>query len=89
MNLLVVSSRPPWPPVMADAMTVERTIRYLAGRGHQVDLACFTEDAAQEAELRRGLGESAPEMLDRLRPITEPAIGLAEAELDAPSPGDF
>jgi glycosyltransferase involved in cell wall biosynthesis len=56
MNLLVVSSRPPWPPVMADAMTVERTIRYLAGRGHRVDLACFTGGPVAEAELRGGLG---------------------------------
>ena len=56
MNLLVVASRPPWPPVMADAMTVDRTLRYLAGRGHAVDLCCFTESRAQERELRAGLG---------------------------------
>ncbi len=40
MKLLAVSSRPPWPPTMADAMTVDRLLRFLVGRGHSVDLAC-------------------------------------------------
>lgn len=56
MNLLVVAPRPPWPPTMADAMTVDRLLRFLAGRGHAVDLACFVEDDAQQRELRQGLG---------------------------------
>ena len=56
MRILAVSSRPPWPPVMADAMTVDRLLRFLAGRGHEVDLACFAEDEAQERELRGALG---------------------------------
>lgn len=56
MKLLVVSARPPWPPTMADAMTVDRLVRYLAGRGHTVDLACFVESAADERVLREGLG---------------------------------
>jgi glycosyltransferase involved in cell wall biosynthesis len=41
---------------MADAMTVDRLVRFLTERGHDVDLACFVEDAAQERELRAGLG---------------------------------
>jgi glycosyltransferase involved in cell wall biosynthesis len=41
---------------MADAMTVDRLIRYLVDRGHEVDLACFVEDEAAEATLREGLG---------------------------------
>jgi glycosyltransferase involved in cell wall biosynthesis len=41
---------------MADAMTVDRLVRFLAGRGHEVDLLCFVEDAAQESALRAGLG---------------------------------
>jgi len=48
MKLLVVSPRPPWPPLMADAMTVDRLVRFLNGRGHSVDLACFAEGDAQE-----------------------------------------
>jgi len=56
MRLLVVSARPPWPPTMADAMTVDRLIRFLAERGHAVDLACFVEDDAAERSLREGLG---------------------------------
>lgn len=56
MKILVVASRPPWPPRMADAMTVDRLIRYLVTRGHEVDLACFVEDTAAERELREGLG---------------------------------
>jgi glycosyltransferase involved in cell wall biosynthesis len=42
---------------MADAMTVDRLLRFLAARGCEVDLACFAEDAAQAANLRRGLGD--------------------------------
>ncbi len=56
MKLLFLSSRPPWPPAMADQMTVDRMIRFLVGRGHEVDLLCFVEDAAQDAALREGLG---------------------------------
>ncbi len=56
MKLLAVSSRPPWPPLMADAMTVDRLVRYLHGRGHQVDLACFVADENDDRELRAGLG---------------------------------
>src|SRR5262249_3717153 len=56
MKLLVVSARPPWPPTMADAMTVDRLVRFLAARGHTVDLACTVESAAQERILREGLG---------------------------------
>jgi glycosyltransferase involved in cell wall biosynthesis len=56
MKLLVVSARPPWPPTMADAMTVDRLVRFLAARGHTVDLACTVESAADERALREGLG---------------------------------
>jgi glycosyltransferase involved in cell wall biosynthesis len=42
---------------MADAMTVDRLLRFLAARGCEVDLACFAEDEAQAATLRRGLGD--------------------------------
>lgn len=56
MKLLVVSPRPPWPPLMADAMTVNQLVRFLDERGHSVDLACFAEGDAQERELREGLG---------------------------------
>ncbi len=80
MNLLVVASRPPWPPLMADAMTVDRTLRFLAGRGHAVDLACFVEDAAAERELRAGLGGVCGEIdavrLPRWRSYLGTALGL-------------
>jgi len=56
MNLLVLSARPPWPPTMADAMTVDRLVRFLVDRGHSVDLLCFVTDEAEEHELRTGLG---------------------------------
>ena len=42
---------------MADAMTVERLLRFLAGRGHELDLVCFVESAEAEPELRRALGD--------------------------------
>lgn len=57
MKILAVSSRPPWPPTMADAMTVDRLLRFLVDRGHTVDLACFVEDRAAERTLREGLGD--------------------------------
>jgi len=57
MKILVVSSRPPWPPTMADAMTVDRLTRFLADRGHDVHLACFVEDDDQRRELQQGLGD--------------------------------
>jgi glycosyltransferase involved in cell wall biosynthesis len=37
---------------MADAMTVDRLVRFLAGRGHVVDLACFVETAEADRVLR-------------------------------------
>jgi sugar transferase (PEP-CTERM/EpsH1 system associated) len=55
MKLLVLSSRPPWPPAMADQMTVDRLLRFLVSRGHEADLVCFVEDEAQDRELRCGL----------------------------------
>jgi sugar transferase (PEP-CTERM/EpsH1 system associated) len=56
MKLLVLSSRPPWPPTRADQMTVERMLRFLAGRGVEVDLACFVEDEREDQALRSELG---------------------------------
>ena len=57
MRVLALSSRPPWPPTMADAMTVDRLVRFLVDRGHEVDLACFVEDDDAERSLREGLGD--------------------------------
>jgi glycosyltransferase involved in cell wall biosynthesis len=37
---------------MADAMTVDRLLRFLAGRGHEVDLACFVESEGADRTLR-------------------------------------
>ena len=56
MRLLVLSSRPPWPPTRADQMTVERMLRFLASRGVEVDLACFVEGEAEDRALRGELG---------------------------------
>ena len=56
MRLLVLSSRPPWPPTRADQMTVERMLRFLAARGVEVDLACFVENEAEDRALRSELG---------------------------------
>ena len=55
MNLLVLSARSPWPPTMADAMTVNRLVRYLAGRGHVVDLLSFVQNASEDRQLREGM----------------------------------
>jgi glycosyltransferase involved in cell wall biosynthesis len=80
MNLLVLSARPPWPPTMADAMTVDRLVRFLVDRGHQVDLLCFVEGEAQERTLRAGLGEVCREIvsvrLPRLRSYASTALTL-------------
>ena len=57
MRILVLSARPPWPPTMADAMTVDRLLRFLRERGHEVDLACFAGDREEERTLREGLGD--------------------------------
>ena len=56
MKLLLLSSRPPWPPTRADQMTVDRLIRFLAQRGVDVDLACFVESEAEDRALRSELG---------------------------------
>jgi polysaccharide biosynthesis protein PslH len=56
MKLLLLSSRPPWPPTRADQMTVDRMVRFLASRGVEVDLACFVEDEAEDRALRSELG---------------------------------
>jgi sugar transferase (PEP-CTERM/EpsH1 system associated) len=56
MKLLVLSSRPPWPPTRADQLTVDRMIRFLSGRGHRIDLVCFVETPDEDRKLREGLG---------------------------------
>ena len=56
MKLLLLSPRPPWPPTRADQMTVDRLVRFLAGRGVVVDLACFVESEAEDRALRDELG---------------------------------
>jgi len=55
MNLLVLSSRPPWPPTRADQMTVDRLVRFMAARGHRVDLLCFAQNGAEERALHEAL----------------------------------
>lgn len=81
MNLLVLSARPPWPPTMADAMTVDRLVRFLVDRGHRVDLLCFVQDAAEDRALRQGLGSVCREIetvtLPRLRSYASTALTLA------------
>jgi glycosyltransferase involved in cell wall biosynthesis len=42
---------------MADAMTVDRLLRFLRDRGHEVDLACFAQGPAEARTLREGLGD--------------------------------
>ncbi len=80
MRVLLVCSRPPWPARTADAMTVDRLIRYLAGRGHAVDLACFAEDAAATRQLREGLGSVCRQIetlpLPWWRSYAQTAVGL-------------
>jgi len=56
MKVLVLSSRPPWPPTRADQMTVDRLVRFLASRGVEVDLACFVESETENRTLRSELG---------------------------------
>ncbi|MBN2204950.1 MAG: glycosyltransferase [Thermoleophilia bacterium] len=56
MRLLVLSSRPPWPPTRADQMTVERLLRFLAAHDVEADLACFVEDEEEGHALRAELG---------------------------------
>jgi len=81
MNLLVLSSRPPWPPARADQLTVDRLLRHMAGRGHRVDLLCFVESAREERALREGLGPVCRRILavrlPRLVSYASTAAGLA------------
>jgi sugar transferase (PEP-CTERM/EpsH1 system associated) len=81
MKLLLLSSRPPWPPTRADQMTVERMLRFLAARGVAVDLACFVEDEAEDRALRSELGpvcrQIATVRLPRWRSFASTALSLA------------
>ncbi|MEZ5124961.1 MAG: glycosyltransferase [Thermoleophilia bacterium] len=56
MRILILSSRPPWPPTRADQMTIDRMIRFLSGHGIEVDLACFVENEAEGRAVRQELG---------------------------------
>jgi len=80
MKLLVLSSRPPWPPTRADQMTVERMLRFLSARGVAVDLACFVEDASEERALRGELGAACRRIdtvvLPRWRSYARTALSL-------------
>jgi glycosyltransferase involved in cell wall biosynthesis len=55
MKILVVSPRPPSPANKADAMTVDRMIRFLANQGHRVDLICFAENENESQAVKDGL----------------------------------
>jgi sugar transferase (PEP-CTERM/EpsH1 system associated) len=80
MKLLLLSSRPPWPPKRADQMTVERMLRFLAARGVAVDLACFVGDEAEDRALRSELGpvcrQIATVRLPRWRSFASTALSL-------------
>ena len=84
MKLLLLSSRPPWPPTRADQMTVERMLRFLAARGVAVDLLCFVEDEAEDRALRGELGPVCREIetvrLPRLRSFARTALSLPGRE---------
>ncbi len=84
MKLLVLSSRPPWPPTRADQMTVERMLRFLAARGIDVDLCCFVESEAEDRALRAELGPVCGEIetvrLPRWRSYASTALSLAGRE---------
>ncbi|MGE4609659.1 MAG: glycosyltransferase [Myxococcota bacterium] len=56
MKLLLISPRSPWPPRMADAMTMDKMVRFLAARGHDVDLFTYVESDADASALRNELG---------------------------------
>lgn len=66
---------------MADAMTVDRLIRFLVQRGHEVDLACFVEDHDAQQTLEDGLGDVCRRIeavrLPKWRSYLSTAIGLA------------
>jgi polysaccharide biosynthesis protein PslH len=84
MKLLLLSSRPPWPPTRADQMTVERMLRFLAARGVAVDLVCFVEDEAEDFALRSELGpvcrQIATVRLPRWRSFARTAFSLPGRE---------
>ena len=69
---------------MADAMTVERLLRFLAGRGHEVDLVCFAESSEADQELRRALGDVCGRIetvrLPKWRSYLSTALTLTRAE---------
>lgn len=56
MKLLLISPRSPWPPKMADAMTMDRMLRFLVERGHAVDLYTYVESDEVASALREELG---------------------------------
>lgn len=57
MKILAVSPRPPSPANKADAMTVNKMVRFLANKGHEVDLICFVGDANEDRLIRDELKE--------------------------------
>jgi sugar transferase (PEP-CTERM/EpsH1 system associated) len=84
LKLLLLSSRPPWPPTRADQMTVDRLIRFLAGRGVEVDLVCFVENESEDRALRGELGpvcrRIATVRLPRWRAYANTALSLPTRE---------
>jgi glycosyltransferase involved in cell wall biosynthesis len=68
---------------MADAMTVDRLLRFLQGRGHEVDLACFVAGAAEARTLREGLSDVCRRLevveLPRWRSYARTALTLPSA----------
>jgi sugar transferase (PEP-CTERM/EpsH1 system associated) len=81
MKILLVSSRPPWPDTMADAMTVDRLARFLVERGHEVHLVSFVENDNQRLELEQGLGRVCSGIvavsLPKIRTYANTALTLA------------
>jgi glycosyltransferase involved in cell wall biosynthesis len=65
-------------------MTVDRLLRFLAGRGVELDLCCFVDDESEDAALRRELGPVCRSIetvrLPRWRSYAETALSLASRD---------
>lgn len=83
MNVLVASPRPPWPANKADAMTVDHMVRFLANRGHAVDLICFAENEQENQLVRDGLNQVCRSIDTVVLPVWESfaitALGLVNS----------
>lgn len=77
LNVLIVATKPPWPPVDGGRVAVLNTVEALAAAGHRVTLVAPVDPTAEVERLRSALAASCRAELVPSQPRTARAVLLS------------